>query len=376
MLALAISGCALANSPNRVEPADNGTDLRGLCPSTVVIQTNWWPQAEQGAIYHLLGRPLNVHTSKMRVSGPLVAAGRNTGVRLEIRAGGPANEFQQVSKLLYLDRSITFGTVGTDEQILNAVTQPTLAVFAPIDINPQALMWDPQAFPQFNTIADIGETDTKVLYHPGGTYMEFLVGTGVLRSTQTMAEYDGRPTRFLEAHGRIVQEGSISNEPYAYQQLQEWGGSLTYELLQDAGYPIYADALVVRAGDKQSLAPCLARLVPILQRATDDYAADPGETNLLLSELVRQMGGFPYTAEQAAWAVHKMRSEGILGNGRHTPDTAGDFDPKRVQRSIDVVAPVLAGKNKPLRPGLAPRDLLTNEFIAPGIGIGPAPKRR
>jgi len=144
-----------------------GADLRGTCPPRIVIQTNWWPQAEYGAIYHLLGDQLKVDTDKKRVSAPLVSAGRDTGVRLEIRAGGPATSYQQVSQLLYLDPSITLGGVATDEQVQNAAGQPTLAVFAPMDLNPQILLWDPGTYPQFNTIADIGQTDVKVLYLPG-----------------------------------------------------------------------------------------------------------------------------------------------------------------------------------------------------------------
>jgi hypothetical protein len=119
------------------------------------------------------------------------------------------------------------------------------------------------------------------------------------------------------------------------------------------------------------------RLVPILQQATVDYAADPAETNERISALVDAMGGYPYTTERAPWAVRKMRAEGILANGGHTPDTIGDFDPARVQRAIDVVAPIMTGQRKPVPAGLRAADLATNEFIATGIGLDPAaPVRR
>jgi hypothetical protein len=307
-----------------------------------------------------------------------MSAGRDTGIRLEIRAGGPATGFQQVSQQLYLDHSITFGGVATDEQVQNAAAAPTLAVFAPMDLNPQVLMWDPQLYPQFNTIADVGQTDTTVLYFHGATYMEFLVGSGVLRRSQIDDRYDGRPTRFVAAGGRIVQQGYVTNEPYAYErEVQRWGRPLAYQLLHDAGYPIYAEALVIRPKDKAHLAPCLRRLVPILQQATADYAAEPAETNSRISKLVDQMGGYPYTTGRAEWAVGKMLSEGILANGTYTPDTVGDFDPARIQRTIDIVAPILTGQDKSVPAGLAPRNLVTAEFIAPGVGLPePAPPPR
>jgi hypothetical protein len=39
-----------------------------------------------------------------------------------------------------------------------------------METSPFMIMWDPQTYPQFNTIADIGKTDTKVLYFEGDTY--------------------------------------------------------------------------------------------------------------------------------------------------------------------------------------------------------------
>jgi hypothetical protein len=376
VLAMA-AGCSLVSGSGEPKSVTVNTDLRAVCPATVVVQTNWWPQAEYGALYRLLGEPLKVHPAKKRVSAPLVANGRETGVRLEIRAGGPATGFQQVSQLLYFDRTITLGAVATDEQVQNAATQPTMAVFAPMDLNPQVLMWDSQLFPEFTTIADIGQTDTTVLYFRGATYMEFLVGSGVLRRSQVVGKYNGRPDQFVAANGKIVQQGYLTNEPYAYlHELKQWGRPLTYELLHDAGYPIYPEALAVRLEDKAKLAPCLSRLVPILQRATADYAANPGETTRLISQLVDRMGGYPYSTDRAAWAVRTMLGEGILSNGTHTPDTVGDFDPARVQQSIRIIGPILAGQSRSVPAGLAAGDLVTAEFITPGVGLRPAPKPR
>ena len=49
------------------------------------------------------------------MTGPLVAHGVDTGVRIEIRAGGPAIGSQQVSAQMYADRSITLGMIPLDE---------------------------------------------------------------------------------------------------------------------------------------------------------------------------------------------------------------------------------------------------------------------
>jgi len=377
---LAVAACGAggqAQDARSAGPVAPSADLRGVCPARITIQTNWWPQAEYGAIYHLLGEQLKVDTGKKRVSGALVAAGRDTGVRLEVRAGGPATSFQQVSQLLHLDPAITLGGVATDEQVQNAAEQPTLAVFAPMDLNPQVLLWDEDTYPQFNTIADIGQSDVQVLYFQGATFMEFLVGTGILRRSQIDGGYDGSPARFVAENGEIVQQGYLTNEPYALEhEVKQWGKPVAYQLVHDAGYPIYPEALVIRPRDKATLAPCLSRLVPILQQATADYAAHPEDTNQRISELVEAMGGYPYSTERAGWAVGKMRSEGILANGTHTRDTVGDFEPGRVQKTIDIVTPILTGQGKPV-PRLAAAELATNEFITAGVGLDPptAPRR-
>jgi hypothetical protein len=36
---------------------------------------------------------------------------------------------------------------------------------------------------------------------------------------------------------------------------------------------------------------------------------------------------------------------------------------------IDLVTPILAGQRQPLKQGLKPSDLYTNEFIDPSIGV-------
>src|SRR6266542_4395036 len=68
--------------------------LAGVCPATVVVQTNWFPQSEHGAAYRLVGPGYRIDAAHKRVTGPLVAGGHDTGVRIEVRAGGPAVGFQ------------------------------------------------------------------------------------------------------------------------------------------------------------------------------------------------------------------------------------------------------------------------------------------
>ncbi len=366
-----VSGTARSASP---------TDLRGVCPDPVVIQTAWYPEAARAIWYHLLGQGPTIDADHKRVTGRLLATTGtgpirkqvDTGVRLELRAGGPAVGFQQDSALLYLHKEIMAAEVSTDEAIQNAATQPTVATVTLLDLDPLVLLWSASAHPGFHTIGDVGQTDTRVLYFQSNPYMEYLVGAGILRRSQVDGTYDGSPSRFVASGGQLVQQGYVTNEPYLYaHELRQWHGTIRYQLLNDTGYPNYTRAtLAVRAADKQRLAPCLKRLVPILQRATVDYMAHPEATNQLLLTLDRAYkSGLQLSPGLLAWGHQVMAREGLVGDG--TDHTVGDFDLGRVQRMIDIVNPILQGQKKRTKPGLKPADIVTNEFIDPTISLTP-----
>ena len=375
--ARAAAGCSFGgdDQPSTATRAGSGAasggdqvNLRGVCPATIVVQTDWFPETEYGVYYHMLGPNPKIDVEHKRVSGPLVVEGQDTGVQLEVRSGGPATDFKLVSEQMYTDKSITLGQINTDEAIRFSGSQPTLAVAAPMEISPFMIMWDPQTHPQFNIIADIGQTNAKVVYFKGDTYMEYLIGSGIIRRGQVDDSYDGSSTKFLASKGTIAQAGFATSEPYIYQHdLKEWGKPLNYALVNDTGYPMYPQVLSIRPADKQKLAPCLKKLVPIVQRAQIDFLNNPDRTNAFIIKLVKQYNTFwTYSPGLADYAITKMRQD-FVNNG--ADPTLGNFDSARVQRMIDIVTPILIGQRQPPRPGLQPGDLFTNEFVDPNIGV-------
>ena len=345
--------------------------LKGVCPATVTIQTDWNPESEHGHLYQMLGAGYVVDADKKSVSGPLVdAKGNDTGVKLEVRSGGPAIGFQTVSAQMYLDDKITLGYVYTDEGVQFSKTQPTIEVFAPFEKNPQMIMWDPASYPNVNTIADLGKEKVKILYFGGGAYMEdYLVPTGVLSKDQVDGSYDGKPANFVTSGGKVAQQGFASAEPYIYQnEIKEWGKPVKFQLVHDTGYPIYSQAISARTGDLAKLSPCLKKLVPIMQQASVDFIKSPAKTNKIIVELVQKFNnGWVYSDGVAGFAVKQMTDLGLVANG---PDkTLGNMEASRIQKIIDIVAPALAKTDKPIKDGLKPADLSTNEFIDPSIGL-------
>jgi hypothetical protein len=372
---LAVAACTSdSGSGSTGAPAPSATGaslaLKGTCPDTVVIQTDWFPESEYGMLYQMLGPGYTVDTKKKRLIGPLVASGQDTGVKVEIRTGGPAIGFQQVSAQMYADKSITIGMVSTDEAIQNSAKQPTLAIMAPLEISPIMIMWNKDKHPDFNTIADIGQTDTKILYYQTDTYMQYLLGAGLVRPSQVDGSYDGTLGRWAQSDGDIANGGFATSEPYiAKAELKgKKYPNTDLQLINDTGYPMYGQALTIRPEDKQKLGPCLQKLVPIMQKATVDFITNPGPTNQIVIDAVKRIKDFwQYSPGMAEYAVQTLKDRGLVSNGPNK--TIGDMQVERVRRMVDILTPIFASQRKPVKAGLKPEDLFTNEYINQGIGL-------
>jgi hypothetical protein len=367
---LVLAACGQGATPPTAAAPTSGP-LAGVCPNPVVVQTDWFPESEYGALYHMLGDTPTYDTEKKRVTGALVDAGTPAGVDLEIRYGGPAIGFQQVSAQMYTDPTITLGQVSTDEAVQNSDKLPTVAVVAPLEVSPYMIMWDRAKHPDVASVADLGRKGVPVLYYQSDTYMQYLLGAGLLQAGQVDGSYDGSPSRWVSSGGEVAQAGFATSEPYIYQA--ELGGGRSYDvglqLIADTGYPLYSQALAIKAADKATLAPCLAKLVPMIQRAQVAFAKDPARANGVIVDAVKadRASVWAYSPGLAQFAVTTMRERGIVGNG---PDaTLGNLDPARVSRMIEILTPIFAAQNKPVRAGLTADQLFTNEFIDPSVKL-------
>ncbi len=368
VLALGLAACGSGGGPGTTSAAVAAsrytTPLRGVCPDTVVVQTGWWPEADDAFLYQLLGPHPTVEANANRVRGPL----GGTGVTLEIRAGGPAVGFQPVSSLLAQDDAILLGDVATDEAIRNSGRHPTVAVFASYERSPLAFLWGDPAW-EFRSVADIGAAGAPVLASAGASYLAVFQHQGLLHTSQVDTSYQGGPGRFVAAGGKIVQQGFVTYEPYHLEHdVTAWGRPVRYLLLHDA-YPVYMVALATRADTLAAHRACLAGLVPLFQQAQRDYAADPGPTNQLLLDAVAALdtAGFTLSPGLLADANAKQHSLGLVADGRD--GVLGSFDTPRVQRLISELAPVFAAQGSGPKPGLAPADLVTNAFLDPQVSL-------
>lgn len=373
ILSLIIVGCAPMDSPESEPVGEEAMDsseadagiLAGICPSPVIIQTDWFPEAEHGAMYNMIGEGYMVDTDRKAVSGPLVSAGEETGVDIEVRTGGPAIGFQQPIQQMYVETEITLGYISTDEAIFGAEDTPTIAVVAPLEKNPQIIMWDPETYPDVQSVADLGAAGVIINVFGGGTFIDIFVNEGIVSADQVDPSYDGSPSRWVAEGGAIAQQGFASAEPYTYEnEIEEWGKPVAYELIHDAGLEIYSQPLAIRAAELEELRPCLALLVPMVQQSVVDYAADPGRANAIIVDAVTQFNDFwVYNEALADYSVATQLELGLMGNG---PDEiVGNMVSERIQSVIDKMS--AAGLEIP--EGLEALDLFTNEFIDETIGL-------
>ncbi|MGY1839944.1 MULTISPECIES: ABC transporter substrate-binding protein [unclassified Modestobacter] len=374
LLALTLAACG-GGDDDAAAAAPSGevgsTDLAAAgCPDTVVVQTDWNPESEHGGLYESLGDDYVVDAGSKTVSGTLIdAAGDSTGVKLEIRAGGPAIGFQTVTAQMYSDDDITLGYIATDEAIQLSATQPTTAVLAPLEISPTMIMWDPETYPDVTGIADLGRTDATVRYFEGSAYMAYLTGAGILSPDQVDGSYDGTPAGFVADAGESAQQGFASAEPYIYEnEVDAWGKPVEYELVYDAGFQPYQSSISARSDDLENLSGCLTELVPLMQQADVDYLEDPSRVNEIILELVEEYDtGWVYSQGVADFSVQQQAELGLVGNG--DDDTHGNFDTERVQTLIEQTTPIFTEQGTPPIEGITPDDLVTNEYIDEAIGV-------
>ena len=352
------TACSSSGSSDASSASIAKGPLSGICPSTVVIQTDWFATAERAAAYQLVGPNGKIDAKKGSYSGPL----GSTGVNVEVRLGGPSIGFQSPAAQMYQDKSIYLAYVATDVAVQSQAKFPTTAVVEPLNIDPQIIMWDPATY-TINSWKDVAATKAKILYTEGLSYMDVLQAKGLITADQKDSSFDGTPSRFVAEKGKVMQQGYASNAPYRWEHdVTSWKKPVNYLLVHDAGFPIYPQGLAVRSGELGKDSACLKQLVPMIQKAQADYIKDPAPTNATLVKIAT------VTAAGNADAVNVMKQLKIVANRPSGP--LGNFDPARVDESIALLAPIFKAKGIAVPEGLKASDLGTKEFIDPSISQG------
>jgi hypothetical protein len=346
-------------------PAEPAMNLAGVCPDPVVMQLDWEPESEHGALYQLVGDGYTIDTSTKRVRGPLIASGEDTGVDVEIRIGGNAVGFQQTGSLMYQDEDIFLGMIRLVEGMEFHEDLPVVGVFAMMEKSPFSVYWDPETYPNVESVADLKEEGVVIMLGRPDSFQDYWLARGIMDESQMDLSDMAKPAAFVGRDGEWAEAGFATAEPFLYEfEVPEWGRPVKVQLIHDTGWEEYFQTMAVRAADLETEADCLERLVPIMQQSMADYYADPGPTNDLIIELVDAYEtGWIYTLPGAEYSHAKQLELGIISNGGN--DYIGDFDPDRVAGLLVLVEEVTEIDVS----GLSATDVYTNRFIDESIGL-------
>lgn len=364
--------CGSAESPSEsasgMPTATGDHELASVCGNDVTIQLQWQPQSDMGALFELLGDDYQVDTEAKSVTGTLVFEGADTGIDLTLKAGGPAIGFQSVSSQMYVDDSIDLGLVHGDELIAAAAVQPVVGVTPLLKYTPQMLMWDPASYGENLQITEIGGLDVPVVVASGTVFSAWLVEQGFVRSDQIDTSYDGNPSRFV-GDTQIIQQGFANSEPYTYEfDTPAWGRKVAFQLLKDAGYNIYASNLSVRQDRLEDMAPCLEKLVPMVQQASVDYLADPAPTNTRIVDVVAQDPSMaPYSEGEAEYSAQYLADAGLIA--AEADGSVGTYDFERINDFVAELAPILRSGGADVPQDVSGEDLFTDRFTDHSIGM-------
>jgi hypothetical protein len=339
----------------------NGISLADVCPATVVVQTDWFPESEHGGIYHLMGDDAIASKDTGAVTGSLVINGEPTGVKLEIRAGGPFLESPVVTEM-YQDNAITFGYVGTDVAITRYNDAPTLAVFNALNINPQVVLWDATKHPEAKTITDAAKTVKSFFVYGEPSWMQYFIAQGLINKDQVDSNYKGN---LLLATDDAAHQGFVTSEPYKYANLETGSITTGYQLIHDAGWNSYAQNFAIRKDRLEELRPCLEKIVPVIQQAQIDYIADPTQANALIISTVKTYDSWWSQSEgDVANGAASQKDLGIVGNG--DTETFGDLEETRVNEFIAKATPILREQGLEIA-DITAGDITDNSFLDTSI---------
>lgn len=350
------------------------TPLADVCPNPLIIQKDWLMQIEHGPILQLIGAGGTMESGVYK--GPL----GSTGIDLEILEGGSGiglGDGETSYSALFTGNSKAgvrphLAYHELDNAFIFSKRFPTTGVFVPLDIAPTALLWDPATYPDgvatLDDLIALAQTGDTMAYvsTTKRTFGKFLVDSGVPQDF-FVEGYRGDLENFVVNNGKWLNQGFLTAEVHQLENGRNWEKPIDYVTVDALGYENYTGMISVATPRMDELAPCLEKLVPIMQQATVDFANDPSE----VSEVVVGFNdaGFGTSwwkspADLVDYASAAMIEAGIIGNGVN--DTIGDFDMDKVAVMETIVTPNL---DERAIEGVTGADVVTNRFIDPAIGL-------
>lgn len=315
---LVVAGCA------RRESAETASAPKTTALRKVVLQTDWFPQAEHGGFYQALAKGFY----------------REAGLDVEILSGGPGVAI----KLAVAKGQADFGMNRSDD-IIMAVSQgmPLLIVGAVLQHDPEALLVHESS--PVKSLADLnGRT---VIAPPSMTWIPYVQKKYGVKFDLTRTNYS---LAIFLADKNTIQQCIVTSEPYYAAQR---GVRVRTVALADEGYDPYHTIICRRELARTSPELVRAFLAASIRGWRDYLEGDPAPANELILKRNAEMSPGQIAFSREALITRKLvAGDGAKGEG------IGRISTARVASQIAVLTEL-----KILEKPVSAAAVVTQEFL-------------
>ncbi|MEX6429198.1 hypothetical protein AB6A68_05015 [Ferrimicrobium acidiphilum] len=382
---LAACGTSSATSASSTTPVASArsfqathftTNLSKVCPNPLIVQTNWLPEPDHGALWELIGAGGKM--AQYTYTGPL----GSTGIKMEIIAGGPGDNYLPEPTALYAGNPVIRVTPDLGMGSLDTVIQlskkfPAVGVVALQEHDPLVFISDPKTFPNLSTIHSLIAAAKKGAHFYVASlqtaYVQFLISKGVPESA-FIGGYAGDLAKFATGNGMIIQQGYATSEVYNLQHnTPAWNKPVHFSFISHYGLNDYDEVVEVAKNRLPAMSACLTKLVPMIQQAAVDYIQHPSVVNKVLNKFNSGGFGASYWSTSLAYskaAVRTMLKYDLVGNSQGGKGPIGGLNLSRIQANISTLVPIYAKQGSTnYLPGVSASDVATNRFIDPSVKL-------
>jgi len=331
---LFISGCSDAKKFDANQTAPESKDSKAPKRDKVILQLNWYPEAEHGGFY------------AAKVHGLYEA--KNLDV--EIRPGGKTTVVPQE---LTLGR-IQFGVANADDVVLaREQSAPLVALMAPLQIGPRCIMVrEDSGISSFEDLENI-----TLQIDPSRPYVPFMKSKGLLSKGVKTVPYFGSVAQ-LVADKRTAQQAYSFSEPLMAEQA---GVKVKTLMMSDIGYNPYASLLIASEDFVSKNEDITKRMVVASVQGWQKYLESPEETNkYILSQNQQGM-----TAEALSFGVTNLKPL-CLPEG-FDRSNLGAMSSERWQTLVEQLASLEEMKMTPGK--VKPEECFNAKFLEPAVAV-------
>ena len=318
LAALLAAGCA------RQRPADAAPATRPGELHKVVLQTDWFPQAEHGGFYQALAKGFY----------------REAGLDVEILPGGPGAAI----KLSVAKGQADFGMYRSDDVIVAASRGlPLIMVGAVLQHDPEGLLVHDES--PVRTLADLN--GHHVIAPASMTWIPYVQKKYGITFDLTQVNFS--LSVFL-ADKDAIQQCMVTSEPYFVAQ---HGVRARTVPLADSGYDPYHTIMCRRELARTSPGIIRAFLAASIRGWRDYLDHDPAPANELILQRNAQM-----SAAQIAFSRDALIARSLVKDDVTHGEGIGRISVARIQSQIDVLTEL-----KIIEKPVAVASVVTREFL-------------